>query len=565
MKHSFIIYIIALLALLSACSVSKPSPCRGEMEGGFTRLDSLIEAQPKIVEQYEKKLDTLKSSAFGNKSGGSGGRGFGDRAFYSTLYRLSEAYASFQNDSARAYIGQACEIADRLGDIKLQNQSRLQKVHILSGAGLLETARDEIESINPATLAPEQLGMYYRLLIEYYIYQAEYNQHTEYEQAYVARLITLRKEALEKIPETDEGYVFTKAEVLSDQNKHAEAITMLQKQLDHYHSGDRTYSILASTIAFIYSVAGDREQQKHYLILSAESDLEGGIRENTALRVLSSLLFDEGDFDRAYRYLSCCIGDASFYGARIRNSQASSLMPQVLQAYQDSQQRSHHNTLVLLIIISCVALALAAALIGLYLVFHRLRRTSSTLAHTNDKLARTNEELARTNEQLHERELVKEEYIGRFLALSSQFIEQTDDRRKYLLRTAREKKAADLLTELKSTATSEMQAKQFYENFDEAFLNIFPDFCQHVNALLQPDGQIEVPTVAVKGSGRGRQAVLTTELRILALMRLGITSNQLIASILRSGLSTVYTYRSRLKNRAIDHDAFEEQVKQILR
>lgn len=540
MKHTLTLILFWSLSLLTAF-------------GQYARLDSLISAQPSIVAQYEQRLTALKQQLAHAKNAA-------ER--YTRLYELSEAYASFQNDSARAYINQACELADQLGDVKLQNQSRLQKVHILSGAGLLETAQREIEAINAGALAPEQYGMYYRLFIEFYIYQAEYNQHTEYEREYVDRLITLRQEALQRIPETDEGYVFTKAEVLSDQNKHTEAIEMLQKQLSHYHSGDRTYSILTSTIAFIYSIAGDREQQKRFLILSAESDLEGGIRENTSLRVLSSLLFDEGDFDRAYRYLNCCISDASFYGARIRRQQVSALMPQVLAAYQDSQERSHLGMLILLVIVIVIVVVLAVALFGLYVVFRRLRRTSNILARTNDTLAQTNEKLEstnakleHTNETLHERELVKEEYIGRFLALSSQFIEQTDDRRKFLLRTAREKKASELIAELKSTATNEMQAKLFYENFDEAFLNIFPDFCQHVNALLQPDGQIVLPVTGT----------LTTELRILALMRLGITSNQLIASILRSGLSTVYTYRSRLKARALDHDNFEEQVKRILR
>ena len=561
MKKLLLLYIIGVLTLLVSCRPSPAAspPALPDREGAYARLDSLIDAQPKIVAQYEQKVTALKQQLAKTK---------GDAERYSKIYELSEAYASFQNDSARAYVSRACELADRLADAKLQNQSRLQRVHILSGAGLLETARTEIESINPATLAPEQQGMYYRLIIEYYIYQAEYNQYTEYEQEYVDRLIALRKEALEKIPPTDEAYLITQAEVLSDQDKRAEAIDILKKQLAHYHNGERIYSILTNTIAFIYGITGQREQQKHYLILSAESDLAGGIRENTSLRVLSSLLFDEGDFDRAYRYLNCCIGDASFYGARIRNSQASALMPQVLAAYQDSQERSHHNVLVLLVVVIVIAIILTAALFGLYVVFRRLRRTSNILARTNDTLAQTNEKLEstnakleHTNEKLHERELVKEEYIGRFLALSSQFIEQTDDRRKFLLRTAREKKTSDLIAELKSTATSETQAKQFYENFDEAFLNIFPDFCQHVNALLQPDGQI----VPLPEPGRGGKPSLTTELRILALMRLGITSNQLIASILRSGLSTVYTYRSRLKARALDHDNFEEQVKRILR
>lgn len=497
----------------------------------YERLDSLIRVQGDIVAQYEQRIDSLKLQLHTART---------TKRRYLLTYELCEAYASFQNDSARSYVRQAIKFADQLGDIKLQNQSRLQNVHILSGAGLLEQAQSEIERIDASTLFPEQCGMYFRLLIEHNIYQAEYNQHTEYEQEYIDRLIALREEGLEKIPPTDEGYMITYAEVMSDQDKHKVAIDRLCQQLAKYHSGERTYSILTSTIAFIYGKMGLREEQKHYLILSAESDLAGAIRENTSLRVLSSMLFDEGDYDRAYRYLSCCISDASFYGARLRNTQVSSLMPKVLSAYEESQQRSQRRGHILLIIISCVAIALAAALVGLYLVFRRLRRTSFTLT--------------RTNEKLHERELVKEEYIGRFLALSSQFIEQTDTRRKFLLRTAREKKASDLIDELKNTSLNESQAKEFYENFDEAFLNIFPDFCQHVNALLEPDGQITPPS----------SNMLTTELRILALMRLGITSNQLIASILRSGLSTVYTYRSRLKARAIDHDNFEAQVKLIL-
>ena len=177
MTHKLIIYIIGVLALLVSCSVSEPSPLSGSDGAGFTRLDSLISVQPNIVAQYEQKVSALKRQLSVEQN-------LARR--YETLAQLSEAYASFQNDSARAYVRQACYLAEELGDVTLQNQSRLQKVHILSGAGLLETALCEIEGIDPATLTPEQQGMYYRLLIEYYIYQAEYNQHTEYEKDYVA-------------------------------------------------------------------------------------------------------------------------------------------------------------------------------------------------------------------------------------------------------------------------------------------------------------------------------------------------------------------------------------------
>ena len=154
---------------------------------------------------------------------------------------------------------------------------------------------------------------------------------------------------------------------------------------------------------------------------------------------------------------------------------------------------------------------------------------------------------------LQEREQLKEQYIARFLALSSRFIDRGEEQRKALYRLYRDRKTEDLVRELKSTNFGNENARLFYENFDHAFLNIYPTFVDEVNKLLQEDGKIEVK--------QGKR--LTTESRVLALIRIGITDNQSIAAILRASLTTIYTYRSKLKARAINKDDFEAQVKAI--
>ena len=171
----------------------------------------------------------------------------------------------------------------------------------------------------------------------------------------------------------------------------------------------------------------------------------------------------------------------------------------------------------------------------------------------NARLGDTVGQLNESNGLLREREKIKEEYIARFLTLSSRFIDRGEEQRKALYRLFRDRKHEDLLRELKSTHHGNENARLFYENFDNAFLNIYPTFVDEVNNLLQEGGKIEVR--------QGKR--LTTESRVLALIRLGITDNQSIANILRASLTTIYTYRSKLKARAISKDDFEDQVKVI--
>ena len=520
--------------------------------GPFQRLDSLIAAQPSIVAAKEARLAQMKAELAAGQSA---------QARYRATERLYDEYAAYQYDSAYTYVSECIALAQSMGDEALLADSRLNLAHILSTACLMDEARATLDRIDTTRLSPGQLIRYYRTCTDLLIYQAEYMQGTQYATQSVQRLVALRRLIADVDRRRDDSnYLLTMAERLADENKPREAIALLEGMMKQYHSGQRLYSIITSMIGYYYSQMGDEQQQMHYLIKSAESDLEGCIRENTSLRAIADCLFDQGDIDRAYRYMRVAVDDANFYGTRLRNIQSSHIVPKILDAYQTKQQQGHRSMMWLLAAISVIALLLVGGVIAIYQLLKRYRRLNDQKRAINDELRQVNARLGDTVEQLHEtngllreRDRIKEEYIVRFLTLSSRFIDRGEQQRKALYRLYRDRKTEELARQLGSTHHGSENAQLFYENFDNAFLNIYPTFVDEVNKLLQDDGKIEVKP--------GKR--LTTESRVLALIRLGITDNQSIAAILRASLTTIYTYRSKLKARAISKDDFEARVKVI--
>ena len=537
---------LAVAVLMAAVALAS------QAEGPFARLDSLIAVQPHIVAEKETRLAQMKADLAAEAT--MLGR-------YGIMRRLYEEYAAYQYDSAYAYVSQCISLAQAMGDAARLNESRLNLAHILSTACLMEQARQTLAQIDTTQLTPDQFITYYRTRTDLLIYQAEYMQGTRYADEAVRQLIAVRQRvaALDG-PKDNVSYLITKAESLADGGNQQQAIDLLATLLPRYKSGDRMYSIITSTMSFHYSQLDDRDKQMEYLIKSAESDLEGCIRENTSLRAIADRLFDEGDIDRAYRYMRVAVDDANFYGTRLRNIQASGIVPKILNAYQTKQEQDSRKMMWLLGVISLIALLLVGGVIAIYQLLKRYRRLNEQKKAINEQLRHVNGQLHDTVEQLHEsnallqeREKLKEEYIARFLALSSRFIDRGEEQRKALYRLYRDRKTEELARELKSTHSGNENAQLFYENFDNAFLNIFPNFVDEVNKLLQEGGKIEVK--------QGKR--LMTESRVLALIRIGITDNQSIANILRASLTTIYTYRSKLKARALSKDDFEAQVKGI--
>ena len=264
---------------------------------------------------------------------------------------------------------------------------------------------------------------------------------------------------------------------------------------------------------------------------------------------------DRGDCDNAYRYLFQSFREAQFYGSRLRLMQMGRIAPQVMQLYDEERSQTQRLTTTILIIISLVSLLLIGGIFYTLKLIRKNRSANQQILEMNKTLALQNEAISNINNQMKEANRIKEEYIGRFLELSSVLIERGEKRLKLFNRLARERKLEELYAELKATEPVNNSIRDFHQDFDVAFLNIFPDFIANVNQLLTSENQFEQEADNAKK--------LTTELRILALLRLGINDNQKIADILRSSLTTIYTYRSKLKAKAIHKETFEDDIRKI--
>lgn len=535
MKPKPIILTITLLTWVATWASSSTA---------FQRLDSLIANQDHNIERNEQRLAQLKKQ---HDSGTS------LEQEYNTNNELYRAYVEFQNDSAQKYMRRNIAIARQLGDKAKESESTLHLMHLLNKAYLLDEVSNTASQLDTTKLSASQLLDYYKILSDTYLFKLEFHKGSVYEAQYQQQLTQLRNKIAQLATEGSERQLLYRANYLNDIGKTHEAIALLEKMLTNYHSGERSYSVITSSLAFYYSLGGNREKQKELLAKSAASDMEGCIMENSALRQLAELLFDDGDIDRAYRYINRSVADANYYGTRLRNVQASQLVPRIIGAYQAKQEKNYRSLRNLIIALSIAAGMLIAGVLALALLYKRYRRLSESRKLINDRLNDTVSELASTNEQLLERDKIKEQYLGRFLTFSSFLIDKNELRRKAMNRLAMEDRLKELKAQLKSPHFDYDNAKLFYENFDSAFINIYPSFIDEVNNLLTPDAHIEPK--------EGEQ--LTRELRILALIRLGITDNKEIASILRSSIATIYTYRSRLKARAINKDSFEDDIKQI--
>lgn len=519
----------------------------------YQTLDSLIERHDEIVAAKESQIMSLYN--------GLQGVVLTPEQEYDKNLRLYDEYLAFRFDSAFYYINRNIQSSLARTDAERRAASAIRLAHILSVSGIFNNARLLLDSIQPALLSTETRVLYYNQRAELNLYRSEMAQYTPYFMNYIDSTQYYRQMLLQIAPKESFEYIVSRASYVCEQGDVEGAIRLFEQYLPTLQSGDRRYSIVASTLAFFYWKSGQPQQQEHYLLLSAISDLRGAILENNALRELASILMERGVYERAYRYLSRASNDAQQYGSRLRSMQVARLTPVITKAYDTEREHALQRTNRLLTILASITLLLVGLILfNFWLLYKRrianrkINQMNAVLTSQNEDMQTLNTQLSTLNSQMKEANRIKDEYIGRFLELCSALIHRGEERHKFFNRLARDRKLEDLYAELKSGVAINEGVKMFHQNFDTAFLNIYPDFISEVNRLMTPDSQFEIEEDSTK---------LTTELRVLALIRLGIVDNQKIADILRSSITTIYTYRSKLKSRALQKETFEDDVKRI--
>ena len=520
----------------------------------LTQLDSALKAKPAVAKAKHERIALLKNSL--DRRNDSKVR----LKAYNDIY---QEYYVFNYDSAMLYVSRGLKLAKAVGENYYIHHFTLQEARLLVVAGLFTEAMDILDSVNEATLEQNLKFDYYFTFYRLYINLSDYCKDNTYQPIYRKRATEYMVKAMRYLSRDDRYYHYYIGEYYTNVKADNErAKVYYQKAIKDSPMNSRVYAMSCYMLAFIYKAKGDKEKYEEYLIRSSIGDALSATKENAALQTLAVLLCSSSkrDYDRAQRYITESLGDAKFYNSRLRIIETSRNLLSVISQYQKEIARRSTIQIIAICAISLLTIGLA---VMLFLFFRKNRRliytrnvlklTNKSLADSIQKQGKLNQQLSTVNKQLVDTNKRRERLARLFIDLCNEYIIRLGNFQFYVKRKIKANQVQELLSHISSTRTSEKDAQIFYRRFDDAFLSLYPNFVKQFNGLLQEEQEV-VPR---------KEGTLNTELRIFALVKLGIKDSSEISNLLFYSPQTIYNYRTSVKNRAKDRDNFEENVRNL--
>ena len=539
-----------LLSLLLICGQTVLG--RTATDSLMKQLDDVISRRDTYLRQKEDRLAKLRAQLKTARD---------DRSRFDILNHLYDEYHPFNTDSAYNISLRLEAIAKRVGDEGMLLNARMNRANILSATGMYRECLSLMDSVPYGSL-PEYLRAYYHHIKRtVYGLMADYAAFPADRAKYLAITNSYRDSIIKANPPGSLAHVITKADHLNVSGSPAEAIRLMQEFMRDNDLSEHERAICAWTLSEAYARTGDRESQKESLVVSAISDLKSSVREYISLRQLALMLYEEGDLDRAYRFMTIAVDDAAKCNARQRIIELNDTYPMINGIYVETVRKQKETLERYVVIIAVLALMLVIMLFYMRKQMIRIKHNNRELAAAYQKQNKLTEDLRDSNRQLTEANYaiaensgLKEIYIGRYMDQCIVYIEKLDAYRKSLNNLVKSGKTEELKQLLKSSSIIDEEFKSFYYQFDKTFLSLFPSFVEDFNNLLMPDEAI-IPK---------KEGTLNAELRIYALIRLGITDSEKIAKFLRYSLTTIYNYRTKVRNKAKgDRNALETEILNI--
>lgn len=525
--------------------------CSGEEDRQLLEiLDKTLENKPLYEGYFNDKVNVLKEVLNEQTD---------PEQVFNLDMRLADAYRANCKDSVLVYLTQAREAAGKAGRPDLAAIVDFRTAVTYVKAGYAVEANDILEHYRNADIPDIALRSYYEAE---HTYWGETMAYTSTPESYDNKLKNrdLYREKLFGLTEEGSWHwhnlkreVFHEVSDMENTRKHARAM------LDVSSENSREYAEAAYYYAYTFN---EPEEKEDWLIRSAIADIMCGTRDYSSLNDLSGLMFRNGDIERAFRYAADhCMVDALYFNGKLRPWQITRLFPEIESAYQEKHQRQNRITSTLLL---CLAVLFSIMLVLVGFLYRRqhiieavrgkLQDSYMEIDNRNRELEEINSRLVKLNARIQESDKVKQEYIGLFLGMVSDNISTFRKYRMRVLKYIRQGNTKAITDEIEQQEPIDNDILEFYKMFDQAFISIYPDFVEKFNNLLA-DGAEIVP----KGDD-----ILTPELRIFALIKLGITDSSRIASLLHYSANTIYNYRAKTKNRARgSRDSFEDAVRNI--
>lgn len=483
-------------------------------------LDQYIEKSPTYVTEKERKIDNLRNRL----------KNSAEEQSFELNFALFEEYQSYRYDSAYFYANRSLELAKALQNNDKIVRSQCALVFCYLSSGLFLEAFDEMNKVDASKTTEEIRKEYYSLYNRLYYDASDFNDTERWSEEYT-RLGTIYADSLLSLvaPGSYE-YVFTVAQKEIRHANYSRCIDLYKQLLADYNISDHNKAIINSSIGGAYKELEQQDSSMVYLAKAATYDIISGTKETTALYRLAEMLCQANDSDRAYTYIHTAMEDADFYNARHRKLSINPILPIIEKARMEAITRQRNQMAVTAILFILMVIMLGAA----FIIFKKQHR-----------------KLQRKSQQLIEANRIKEEYIGHSFYTNAEYIAEVEELYKTIHQKITARQYEDLQN-ISKQAKVNKKRESMYESFDKCFLKIFPSFITEY-AKLFPEGIIDRNATS-----------LSPEMRIFALIRLGITDSERISKFLNYSVHTIYTYKTRVKTKSIvDNDEFEKRIKAV--
>ena len=548
MKRS-LLYILFLLLPTTLSAGSKTQQLR-------QKLDNLLEQRKALIDNKNKDINRLKKNLTTSEN---------TLKRLQTYEQLFEEYYVFQFDSAMTYLNKGIKLAKETQNTYYYNSNTISKAELLSIGGLYSEAIHEIEQVDTTGLDKAQHFEYYFSLFRIHTYWADFCNDKTYTPTHRLKAQEYLKKAMPFCDETAKTYEYYLGEyAVFVLNNPQAARAHYIKAIKQLPQNSRFYAMSCFALSGSYGNEGNTEKQEEFLLLSSIADIENCTMENFALQNLAMYIFEHNkdELDLAQQYIQTALEDAHFYNNRLRIIEISSKLPVIVSSYQQTLNQRNKVQMTAIIAISLLLLFLLSAVFYIVKQTKRLSLQQQELQKNNNQLSELNRKQKELNTQLHDLNALlvdtnrKRERLAKlYIDLCAKYIARLKKQQTLVKRKIKANQITELLSQLSSERLSEEDAATFLSRFDKAFLDLYPDFTEELNSLLLPEGQIQNKSTDE----------LTTEQRIMALIRLGVKESAEIADLLFYSPQTIYNYRSVLKGKAINKETFEEEVMKLCR
>ena len=500
-------------------------------------LDETIKNEATFIREKQSKIDSLKNNFHLHNN---------EQYQFDFYLSLCREYQSFKFDSAFSCLHQLIQAAYHLGDNDKIGLAKTEFANILISTGLFNEAIDSLKSIEVKKLSKATRARYYSVFSRGYFDLESFSQSTYYSRLYHQRGMAYFDSALYYLPENSWEFLSLSSQKNLKLGNNSKAIEMLEKLINEFHPGNDELAILQMTLAFAYSIQQEPDKALQHMIRAAILDLKGAKQEAVALFYVANYLYERGDVIRASKYINVALENNKFYGSNFRLWQISQYLPVIKSEHILTIEDQKKKLFLFVIAVSILSITVLGAIFIIFKQLAIVRKSKGIVDAANNKLEKTNEELSMANR-------IKEEYIGYYFSINSQMVEVLEKLKNSMLKKLKRKQIDEVILELENLNIHKEKEKMF-DNFDRVFLKIFPDFVTKFNALLKDDEKI----ILKEGQ------LLNTDLRIFALVRLGISDSEKIAKLLDYSLHTIYAYKTRIKNKSVyPNEEFEKMIMEI--